>query len=834
MRIKKLNIQAFGRFSDKSIELKDGLNLIVGKNEAGKSTLHTFIEGMFYGFFKNNIKNKGYTNKYQAYLPWNHSGYSGNMIIEDEGRVIRIERVFTKKKDRLVIYDHETGDNITDSYEHNKVTSLAEVGKKHIGFGSAMYQNTIGLGQQGSKTEKELVTEIKNNMNNLASTRQINLSVQDVIKRIDEKIKEVGSKRGKTTPYYKVLHEIEEFKEQYKELEDSEKGVELSKNQERMIAKQIEECLKEEKTIEGKLLFFEKERKEKIFDKAKSIGKDISILDIEIKKNESFSEFDIGRVNHLRDLEERLTMQKKQIQELEEDKKNDKKSLEELKGKKEKKQDINYLQEVYKKLNNKMLDYEKKENTLVKKEQELSVIKNQKNAIELVGEPANKNIIYSIVTIMLLTTIYFGWRFRPILLEENLTNDSTSWSSMFIFAIIIAIVLLFSLTGIYIWDKKQKENYISYRNKVTRLDRQINESEEKRKELKIQLLDLLSSEEVEEIRALRDKRDKALSKRSSADQINKVQIDLEERIHTVEKEIKTNSITLLNGQEEYNKIKMERTNELDRFNIIEKEGIQLGFNRYTQYNKDKAEREQLIIRKNELLAGISLEELINQIDHMIVVKSEDEDENSLKEKLVKLKEEYSEAKEEKWKITTHRGEMEKLVGKKAILDEKINNDEEKMREYDRILKTRNIMKEAIEKIAIDVQNNFAPELNKFMSDVIQKVSNNKYKDIKVNPNMQLVLYDESIHKTVRVEELSGGTIDLCYFALRKGIVKVLSKDKKVPLILDDAFVQYDKERLENMLELLANKDQQVLLFTCHKREKKYLEDNSISYNLIEL
>ena len=45
MKILSLHIEGFGKFHDLDISFKDGLNVVYGKNEAGKSTLHTFIRG---------------------------------------------------------------------------------------------------------------------------------------------------------------------------------------------------------------------------------------------------------------------------------------------------------------------------------------------------------------------------------------------------------------------------------------------------------------------------------------------------------------------------------------------------------------------------------------------------------------------------------------------------------------------------------------------------------------------------------------------------------------------------------------------------------------------
>ena len=49
MKIKNLKINGFGKLENKELEFTDGINLIVGKNEAGKSTLLKFITSMFYG-----------------------------------------------------------------------------------------------------------------------------------------------------------------------------------------------------------------------------------------------------------------------------------------------------------------------------------------------------------------------------------------------------------------------------------------------------------------------------------------------------------------------------------------------------------------------------------------------------------------------------------------------------------------------------------------------------------------------------------------------------------------------------------------------------------------
>ena len=49
MKIQKLRLKHFGKFTDKDIQLREGINILYGENESGKSTLHSFIKGMLFG-----------------------------------------------------------------------------------------------------------------------------------------------------------------------------------------------------------------------------------------------------------------------------------------------------------------------------------------------------------------------------------------------------------------------------------------------------------------------------------------------------------------------------------------------------------------------------------------------------------------------------------------------------------------------------------------------------------------------------------------------------------------------------------------------------------------
>lgn len=84
MIIKNVKINNFGKIENKEIEFKDGINLIYGENESGKTTLLKFITGIFFGASKN--KNGKNIPDFEKYKPWNNGEFSGKMKYKLDNR----------------------------------------------------------------------------------------------------------------------------------------------------------------------------------------------------------------------------------------------------------------------------------------------------------------------------------------------------------------------------------------------------------------------------------------------------------------------------------------------------------------------------------------------------------------------------------------------------------------------------------------------------------------------------------------------------------------------------------------------------------------------------
>ena len=104
MIIKDIRLINFGKFHDTEIHFERGLNIVYGENEAGKTTIHTFIRGMLFGIDKQRGKASG-KDTYTKYEPWiNPEVYRGMMRVENDGKDYRFERNFNKNEKSFRVY----------------------------------------------------------------------------------------------------------------------------------------------------------------------------------------------------------------------------------------------------------------------------------------------------------------------------------------------------------------------------------------------------------------------------------------------------------------------------------------------------------------------------------------------------------------------------------------------------------------------------------------------------------------------------------------------------------------------------------------------------------
>lgn len=131
--------------------------------------------------------------------------------------------------------------------------------------------------------------------------------------------------------------------------------------------------------------------------------------------------------------------------------------------------------------------------------------------------------------------------------------------------------------------------------------------------------------------------------------------------------------------------------------------------------------------------------------------------------------------------------------------------------------------EALTRANVRLQERFSPELNRLAGQYMARLTRERYPAVSFTRELEGFVKTAGAVLPRSALYLSRGTADQLYLALRLAVCRLCLRSKP-PILLDDALASFDDERLEAALELLweLSGDQQLLLFTCRKREGEAL------------
>ena len=176
MRIEKINIVSFGGLKDRSLDFSDGINIIEGPNEAGKSTTGAFIKFMFFGLSsKTDGKKVSERKKYQSLAG---EKASGSLEYSAAGRRYRIYREMSaagNSKDTVTVTDLDSGEELDAS---------EEIGRLLFGVDGDLYTQTAYIRQaDGSRVDGG---EVLRSIENMLSTGDEKISADDTLSRLED------------------------------------------------------------------------------------------------------------------------------------------------------------------------------------------------------------------------------------------------------------------------------------------------------------------------------------------------------------------------------------------------------------------------------------------------------------------------------------------------------------------------------------------------------------------------------------------------------------------------------------------------------------------------
>lgn len=270
-------------------------------------------------------------------------------------------------------------------------------------------------------------------------------------------------------------------------------------------------------------------------------------------------------------------------------------------------------------------------------------------------------------------------------------------------------------------------------------------------------------------------------------------------------------------------------------------------------------RERLQLAKNEMDKMQAQIEMLNKSKEekfAEIEKQKQEINTNIQEKMNKLKEEHkleniefncdisNKIENMKDELNKNRLELHSLeLDKNNIMPklERLASMEEQLQELNEketMLNKQNtaieLAKEVLEIAYTKMKENVTPKFTENLSKNIEKISDGKYKKVKINDEEGIIVEKQN-GEYISAEKLSVGTIEQLYLSLRFGAIKELSEES-MPIILDEAFAYYDEERLKNILTYISKEyeNNQIIIFTCTNREVEILDKENIKYNLVNL
>lgn len=289
MKFKKIELNSFGKFNNKNLELDDGFNFIYGENEAGKSTMESAIYGLFYGFSKDSIKRRLYDEKFENYRPLLRGEYNANIEFKGD-KDYRIERDFASEN--VKVMNLTDSNDISDDYEFNKYSRIKQPGAKFMGVNSSIYRSTFFVESDAIALAESLRTELRDSIVEVSSTMDISRSTSVALKEMDSRIKALGSENLKSSKIGQLQIKAERLLKEKFELDEKSKKYDD-------YLKELEELYKKNRALDEDIILCNKKSEYETY-------KEVKRLKSEIERIKELKNLDINRYEKLIDINDRL------------------------------------------------------------------------------------------------------------------------------------------------------------------------------------------------------------------------------------------------------------------------------------------------------------------------------------------------------------------------------------------------------------------------------------------------------------------------------------------------------------------------------------------------
>ena len=714
MRIKNLRIDSFGKLNDVSIGLDDKITVIHGKNEAGKSSIATFIKYMLYGF-DSSKKSDVSENQKKKYMPWNGTECSGQLDFVADG-----DKKYTAVRKTASRTQHTVFD------ENDMPFTTEDAGEYFFGISENAYKKTAFIGQRDASFTDD--GELDSAIRNMVYSADESVDSQKALKRLEDIRKHYLGKAGRSGEIYeteKLLSELVAERDKWKDGHKELIGAEY----------QLSETRKKIEFNKEKKLLLEKEKENLEYFEAKNILSKID--DAKTVAENSKNEFE----------EHYKTMQSGSFV-----------------------PDEEFARSI-KNCTAKITEQKNRVNECTGK-----VLKAKENLDGICSDDNQKKI-------------------SETLAQENMTSDELlekikdvkkKQKSAKTLAIILTCLIVTIPFAIIFYVKS------------SRLSKELAEICEK-----------CACADVDELE----------KKLSQGESYKAVAETAKLYFEQAQAELLQNKQVLENYINELSDLSQK-----GGFDVSETEDYLKKLSFWLSKNEAlKVKCREDFVAYNTLAQSVNVNELCEKADKF---------DNSIPLRDIKMVNQqlsfYTQANDA---LMAKERELEKTA---AVLSNTLPKPSELQSRILSLSELKNEMSskhaalclaiETLEKASENMRSEASPKIASETSKLFSVLSDGKYKALYADNEMKLTFLEKDEAEVRDAGYLSAGTLDAAYISLRIALCEFLYKEHPT-LIFDDAFANMDDERLHNTLDFLSelSEDFQIVILSCHDREKKYLE-----------
>ena len=775
------------------MNFSSGINVINESNAWGKSTLAAFLKAMFYGF-DSKKEAKAFEKERNLYRPWQGGTFGGQVDFEIDGKSYRISRTFgrTEKTDTFHLYDLSTNLEVN--------TYSSDIGTEIFDLDSVSFKRSIYIAQNdcSTKTSDAINAKLGNlaeNTDDINNFETANKKLKDILNALtpDRVTGSIKKRKNYITQLTQELNTFSTAQERLEEITKKEQDVSL----------EIEDVIQMRKNYTDAFVIASEENKkqalrqqyqalcEAVEEKEQTLQAFQEVFPIRVPKEAEFTQ-------QLQNIQEMTALSAllKKSELSEEEKQQYDTFLEMFEVSVPTEEDVEEMLAKTAKI-----DSQKEE--IAAQEARLRIYEEEsKETWEPTKEETDNG--YRIAIFMGLGDVIAG----VIAIVLNVSNVKVGIEPQYLFiGGVVAIGFGLLISGIGLLSRSKKRKQLEAKRKAW------NEKEEKLHQNTESLSKEIQSmkEDLEKLQSdskvfLETYKIECESNEYKA-QLYELKNCLQEYARLTER-IEENEVM----HEEYEEFRQELLSfaselclpmdgdictELPKLQkkVMEYDMAEVALQEAIFKKKAFEEAQEKSFWTKEALCPYSIEELNEMI------QQSDEKLDNLKISKNHYRKQIEELQEQ----------LDLRDEKSVELQEQLKLQEDETEKYRIVKMTQEFLQKAKEQFTA-----------KYMKPISQGFA--KYYELLTMEEKENWMVDANI--TLRVKEqgelrdigwLSAGSQDLIGICMRLALIEVMYKDEKPFLILDDPFVNLDKQKVMRGNQLLVNvaREYQIIYFTCH-------------------